>query len=184
MIEKVGDWNASAKVLSEAHDRLYEAIRRGLHQTGQRMRTAIVKGIRDQAPGGKTFAPITALTASRKGSSKALIHHGDLMNAITYRVDEGKLQVFVGILRNTRGRNKETGAPYMVDIADVHEFGRVIEVTPKMRRFFLREFGIALKPTTTHIYIPARPFLRPVFEAEKGNVLKEFHRLVMGVFKR
>lgn len=182
-IEKVGDWTKAARILSQMHSEYMKALRRGLHRTGNMVRTAVVKGIRDQAPGGQKFVPITALTARRKGSSKALIEHGDLMNSITYKVEEGKLAVFIGILRATRGKHKDTGAPYMVDIADVHEFGRIIKVTPKMRAYFRGAFGINLASTTTHIIIPARPFLRPTMEAEKDKVVKEFQRQVQAVIR-
>jgi hypothetical protein len=46
----------------------------------------------------------------------------------------------------------------------VHEFGVDIKVTSKMRGFFLYAFGVALKPSTRKIHIPARPFMAQSFE--------------------
>lgn len=86
--------------------------------------------------------------------------------------DKRRNAVFVGVLRTARDRD---GQPLM-NIAVAHEYGTApftIEVTPAMRRFFLRLFMITggrirpLSASTTmilHPGIPARPFVRPIFE--------------------
>lgn len=45
-------------------------------------------------------------------------------------------------------------------LAAVHEYGCDIEVTDKMRGYFVKAFGINLRKETTHIRIPERSFLR------------------------
>jgi hypothetical protein len=57
-------------------------------------------------------------------------------------------------------------------IAGANEFGADIPVTPKMRAFFRGAFKINLKKTTTHIKIPARPFIRQTFD-KRLEELKE-----------
>lgn len=52
-------------------------------------------------------------------------------------------------------------------LARVHEYGVDIEVTDKMRRFFVAKFGVGLKASTKFIRIPERSFLRA------GSVLAE-----------
>ena len=52
-----------------------------------------------------------------------------------------------------------------------------------MRRFFLARWCIRLKGTTTHIVIPARPFLRPTFRKYVPEVAKMFRQLVSRVLK-
>ncbi|MCA9561164.1 MAG: hypothetical protein KC583_21595, partial [Myxococcales bacterium] len=76
---------------------------------------------------------------------------------------------FVGVLRSARGSDGQT----LVNVAQVQEFGKtvVVQLTPKARRFLmmvLREAGI--EPSAgggkgiAVVRIPARPFLRPVFD--------------------
>lgn len=177
-MKKVGDWDAALKHMEGMADRFEQAMQTGLKQVGQHVRGEIVKGITQQAPGGQPFAPLSALTIERKGSSKALIDNGDLVGSITYElVDDDK--VFVGLLRTAKGK----GGQPLVNIGRVHEEGCLIPVTQKMRGWFLYNFGVKLRPETTHIRIPARPFLKPVLEAEADNVAKIFQDKVSGVFK-
>lgn len=42
----------------------------------------------------------------------------------------------------------------------IHEFGGMINVTDKMRRY-LHSIGIHLRSSTTKIHLPPRPFMRP-----------------------
>lgn len=55
-------------------------------------------------------------------------------------------------------------------LAAIHEYGCKIEVTPKMRKY-LAATGLHLKPTTTHITIPERAFLRNGFDENKDEVI-------------
>lgn len=56
-------------------------------------------------------------------------------------------------------------------LAHIHEFGCVIQVTPKMRAY-LHRTGLHLKPTTTVITIPERSFLRGGYDAKKDEVMQ------------
>lgn len=171
-VRKVGDWRMAASILKAAPARFERAVDVALHQEAQLFRKEVVKGIRDGAPGGKTFLPLSPTTLAikkvvhKRRSPKALIMHGDLWRSIT--VTKGTGGYFVGVLRSARGNDGQS----LVNIAAVHEFGSkpiTITMTPKMRRFLamvFRKAGLpkpsgSAKPTIV-IRVPARPFLGPV----------------------
>ncbi|MCP4678647.1 MAG: hypothetical protein GY854_24665 [Deltaproteobacteria bacterium] len=132
----------------------------------------MIRGITKQAPGGESFTPLSEVTlAIRKlrgfAGTKALIHRGDLRNAINVviRGDEA----FIGVPRKARkGKSK------MIDVARVHEFGAGPFIVPKTRKMLqflfvaLKKAGIkpqgnGSKSGVFVMDIPARPFIRPVF---------------------
>ncbi|HHV62119.1 MAG TPA: hypothetical protein GXX51_05715 [Firmicutes bacterium] len=178
MIHKYGDWDKAIRIFTGLDLKYRQAIKRALNRVGVYVRDKIKRGIRDQAPGGREFSPLSELTIRRKGSSKALIETGDFIGAVTFKVVGGDA-VFVGLLRSARGKDGQS----LVNIGEVHEFGCVIPVTPKMRGFFRGVFGVNLKPSTTAIRIPPRPYLRPVLEAEADNVIRIFQEELAKLFK-
>jgi phage gpG-like protein len=177
-VKKVGAWSRVGKLLASAPKRMREAVDKALMQEAQLFRTKIVEGIREQAPGGKAFAPLAPTTLAIRRfrgfkGTKALLVQGDLRNSITV-VKEGD-RVFVGVLRSAKGRAGQR----LVDVAAVHEFGSrpiVVKLTPKARAFLhaaFRRAGLDSpgKPSTgiAIIRVPARPFLGPVFEKWGGD---------------
>lgn len=56
-------------------------------------------------------------------------------------------------------------------LAAIHEYGCDILVTEKMRNY-LHARGLHLKPTTTHIHIPERSYLRAGFDKNHEKILK------------
>ncbi len=186
-VSKVGAWSKVGKLLASAPQRMRAAIDKALLQEAQFFRTKIVEGIREQAPGGKAFAPLSPTTLAIRRfrgfkGTKALLVQGDLRNSITV-VKEGD-RVFVGVLRSAKGR---AGQP-LVNVAAVHEFGSppiVVKLTPKARAFLhaaFRRAGLdsprADQPSTgiAIIKVQARPFLGPVFEkyADPDQVSRRF----------
>lgn len=186
-VTKIGDWTRVGQLLAKAPARIQAAVDKAMLQEGQFLRTKIVEGLREQAPGGRAFAPLAPTTlAIRKfrgfKGTKALLVHGDLRNAITV-VREGD-RVLVGVLRTARGR---AGQP-LVDIARLQEEGSgpiVVKLTAKARAFLHAAFrhaglssprggspsiGIAI------IRIPPRPFLAPVFAkyAQRDDISRRF----------
>lgn len=170
-----GDWEKAKKVLSTVQDRWEHASRRALMQEAHFLRGKIVEGMREQAPGGKAFEPLSPLSiAMRKAvgfkGTKALINRGDMRNAVVV-VAKGE-GAFVGILRTAKGRD---GKP-LVNVAEANEYGRgpfIVPITPKSRRFYhaaMAKAGFTPIPTghpgavIAIVRIPARPFFRPVFE--------------------
>jgi hypothetical protein len=59
----------------------------------------------------------------------------------------------------------------LAELATIQEFGTVINVTPKMRKF-LSSTGLNLKPSTTQIVIPSRAYMRQTFD-EQLSVLEK-----------
>ena len=80
------------------------------------------------------------------------------MQANVQRLDGKK--VSVGVL----GGGEQTW------LASINEYGCIIKVTDKMRKY-LAATGLHLKATTTHITIPERAFLRNGYDESKDEVI-------------
>jgi phage gpG-like protein len=186
-VTKVGDWTRVGQLLARGAKRVQVAVDKAVLQEAQFLRTKIVEGLREQAPGGRPFTPLAPTTlAIRKfrgfGGTKALLVHGDLRNSITVTRDGDR--VLVGVLRTARNRAGQS----LVDIGALNEHGSrpiVMRLTPKARAFLhaaFRKAGLdspgAGQPSTglAIVQIPPRPFLAPVFEkyAEPSQVSRRF----------
>ena len=169
-IKKIGTWAKVGRLLATAPRRMQAAFDKALWQEGQFIRTKIVEGIREQAPGGRAFAPIAPTTLAIRQfrgfhGTKALIVQADLRNSITVVRDGDR--VLVGVLRTARNRAGKS----LVDIAALQEYGSrpiVIHLTPKARAFLHAAFRHAGLDASSSgqpsvgiavIQIPARPFL-------------------------
>jgi len=196
-LKKIGPWSQAGKLLAAAPKRMQAAFDKALLQEAQFLRTKIVEGIREQAPGGRAFTPLAPTTLAIRQfrgfhGTKALLVHGDLRNSITVTKDGD--QVFVGVLRTARNRAGQS----LVDIAALHEHGSrpiVVRLTPKARAFLhaaFRHAGLgrpSLGPPSTGIaviQIPARPFLAPVFEkyAQPEQISRRFIERVVAQLSR
>ena len=89
------------------------------------LRDQMKRTIRKGHPG---WPRLSKLTIERKGSSKPLIDHGDLMNSVAAVLIPGGKN-FVGVPRSA----KTGDGVGMVDIAAVHEFGA--EISAKRGKF-------------------------------------------------
>jgi phage gpG-like protein len=118
----------------------------------------IQRGIRNQAPGGQAFAKLADSTIERKGSSKALIDTGFLINSITQKIMADK--AFVGLLRGTVNKDGES----MVNIGAVMEYGATIN-----------------HPNGATILIPARPFLHPVMQKYRKEIEQNYRTALKGI---
>lgn len=176
----IGPWGATLKTLADFPKNVANAKRRALLQEAQFFRTKIVEGLRDQAPGGKAFKPLSEKTiALRKflgfKGTKALVRRADLRNSIAvHELHDAGDSVFVGVLRTAR--NAQGSA--LVDVARLNEEGSkpiVIKITPKMAALLAAAFrklggaGNRMGPQKKStgiiiVQIPARPFMGPVFE--------------------
>lgn len=194
-------WTEAARILGISRARIDRAIDRSINQEARFLQRKIKEGLRQQAPGGQRFRPLSPLTIAvrrfqRFGGTKALIVRGDLRNSIKV-VKAGSGRYFIGVLRQARGRNGQS----LFNVAQVHEFGSrpiVLQVTKKMRGFLAKAFTEAFGSITpggggfsTGIIvtrIPARPFIRPVFERFarpddiKDRFTARFTRLLGGDF--
>lgn len=175
---------AVAQMLDRIGRQAPSILRRVILQEAADLRGQIVRGIRDQAPGGQKLAALAQSTIDMKrGKSKALINYGDLIRSVNV-TEVGDLRsggaAFVGVHRNAKpygkrgaARSRAIGKP-LVNIAAIHEFGTApfqIPVTPRLRRFWFAMFkkGIFKAPlkrsrtVINHPGIKARPFIRPTF---------------------
>ena len=112
--------------------------------------------------------PLHPATIKNKGSSKQLQDTGELLSQIAFftPLDNHDI-VEVGIF-GSRAK-----------VAKWHEFGKDIDVTPKMRAY-LHHIGIHLNPNTDKIHIPERSFLRTALAENEKKVKK----IVKGEMKK
>lgn len=176
-VTKTGDWASAGRLLQTMPAKLKTTVSIAFRQEAELLRRQIVQGITNQAPGDKSFKDLSILTLAARRlknfkGTKALLRRGDLRNAIATIV-RGE-EAFIGVPRKTRDKE---GKP-VIDIAELNEFGSnpiVIPITPKMRKYLavlFREAGEIYgsageggsNANVVVTRIPARPFLRPVFE--------------------
>ena len=160
-----GDWDELIRVLS--NNPVKQAVDKARRRIGIRGASMVQKGIVSGAPGGKEFRALREFTIKQREerngtrTTDPLKDSGDLIGSISYKLT-GAADVFIGVKRGARRKGNED----IADIAAVHEFGRIIAVTPKMR-VYLASQGFGLKQSTTYIFIPPRSFLRPVLESQE-----------------
>ena len=179
----VGDWPLAMQITTNMEPAFQKAAKKAVLKEAHFLRTKMVRGIRQGAPGGKRFLPLAASTLAvrrfkGRGGKKPLIVSGALRNSI--RVKKEGDSVFVGVLRSAAGNR--------ANIAEIQEFGSrpiVIPMTPKARRFLMkifRESNLIRNPSTSSsgstgqprasggglsiaiVRIPPRPFVRPVVD--------------------
>jgi hypothetical protein len=193
-VTKIGPWSKVGKLLEAAPRQMQAAFGKALLQEAQFLRTKIVEGIREQAPGGRALAPLAPTTLAIRQfrgfrGTKALLVQADLRNSITVVKDGDR--ILVGVLRTARNRAGRS----LVDIAALNEFGSrpiVVRLTPKARAFLHAAFrhagldgpssglpgtGIAI------IQMPPRPFVAPVFGkyAQPDQVSRRFLERVAAI---
>jgi phage gpG-like protein len=158
-VKRTGDWaKARAALGNSLGPRMAAALRAATVKNALLLVREIQRGIKSQAPGGVPFAKLAESTIDRKGSSKALIDTGFLVNAITQKIMADK--AFVGLLRGTVNPKGED----VVNIGAVMEYGATIH-----------------HPNGATIIIPARPFLHPVMEQYREEVLENYRQALRSV---
>jgi phage gpG-like protein len=160
-IRRFGDWEKAKALLTNGfNQRLARAIRQATIKNAVLLVREIKRGIRDQAPGGKEFAPLAQVTIDRKGSSKALIDTGFLINSITQKIlSDG---AFVGLLKTSVYKDGESVA----NIGAIMEHGATIN-----------------HPSGAVIVIPPRPFLHPTMEQYRDQVIENYREALLSVLK-
>ena len=144
-----GDWDKLMGVMGRFDEKLKKNAREALSRAGAELAGRVQERILD----GKDMKPLHGFTIEQKGSSKPLIDDGDLLGSVGFSfMDE--FSVIVGVNRKAKDGT---------DVAALHEReeGTRVPVTPKMRAF-LHAKGFHLKPETRELFIPGRPFLKPV----------------------
>lgn len=158
---RFGDWDRARRLLTNGfNQRLALAIRKATIKNALLLVREIQRGIRSQAPGGKQFAPLAQVTIERKGSSKALIDTGFLVNSITQEImSDG---AFVGLLRTSISKDGESVA----NIGAIMEYGATIN-----------------HPSGAVIVIPPRPFLHPTMLKYRDDVIENYRHAIASVLR-
>jgi phage gpG-like protein len=155
-VKKFGDWDKiKGRLCNNPGALLAKAIRQATIQNALFLAREIKRGIITQAPGGVPFEALADSTIERKGSSKALIDTGFLLNSITQRILADS--AFVGLLRGTVNAKGED----MVNIGAIMEYGATIDM-----------------PNGTTIVIPPRPFLHPTMEKYRKQVIDNYEKRI------
>jgi len=160
--ELFGDWGKLRNLGQNLEKRLQAELRKATLKSALLLVREIKEGIKSQAPGGVAFAPLAESTVAHKGSSKALIDTGFLVNAITQKIMKGGTQAFVGLLRTAMGPKGQNAA----NIGAIMEFGATIK----------------MKNGAT-VVIPARPFLHPVMEKHRKTIQGYYNDALKAVFR-
>ncbi len=155
-VKRTGDWDkVRARLNAGMGPRLAKALRQATIRNALFLVREIQRGIRFQSPGGRPFAKLVESTIERKGSSKALIDTGFLNNGITQKIMADK--AFVGLLRGTVSKDGDD----MVNIGAVMEYGATIK-----------------HPNGATIIIPPRPFLHPVMEKYRNQIIGNYRQAI------
>ena len=173
-----GDWADLEKALSPLYKHKAE-IHRGMVVIGAYVRNEIKKRIKDRKYTANHPFTIREKTTRAGRGDQPLVDTGQLNKSITYKVEDwglGDVAVFVGIRKETKNKDGED----MVKLGAILHDGVTIEVTPKMRAY-LHSRGFHLKPTTTHLVIPPRPFVNDVVYSPK--VQAEVRKLYLNMVR-
>ena len=158
-VRRFGQWSKAKQVLgTNLGSRLAQALRQATVKNAMLLVREIKKGIVSQAPGDQPFAQLAESTIRRKGSSKALIDTGFLLASVTQLILGDR--AFVGLLRGTRNKDGDE----MVNVGAIMEYGATIN-----------------HPNGAVIVIPARPFLHPVMEKYRDQVVKNYREAIRSV---
>ena len=161
-VERIGDWRRASQLILAGGGlaRKIEVALLVAHRKNALFLVAeIKKGIRSQSPGGKPFARLADSTIKKKkGSTKALIDDGFLINSVTHLL-KGDV-AFVGLLKTATNRDGDS----LANIGAIMEFGATINM-----------------PNGGIIIIPPRPFIHPVMQFYRVKVKKNYIEAVRSV---
>lgn len=141
-------------------------IDRAIQSTGRMMKQEIQAGIESGAPGGQpyqAFSGLPKLTRQRKGkfvrvrrsSRKPL---GRLKQAVRYKMYKDSHRVIIGWISKSAE-----------ELGTIHETGKTVAITPKMRRLFFAA-GIGLSKGKNTISIPRRPTIEPEYQENAPKI--------------
>lgn len=175
-VKLTGPWKKMEALLKNAGPSVEAEVRRATQFNALKVQKAIRNAIRNG-----NYQRNAKFTVLIKGSTKPLADTGELFKAITHTMISNT-RAEVGVLRTS---------PHANTVVAVHE-GAILPVTPAMRGLFAELANYsdgslpysmlssraseivdrsktigkfkALKPTTTRIRIPGRPFIRDVIE--------------------
>jgi phage gpG-like protein len=159
-VEKFGDWKRVERLLTgNLASRFQVAVYKATVKNALLLVREIKRGIKNQAPGDQPFVRLAESTIRKKGSSKALIDTGFLVNSITQKIMGDK--AFIGLLRTVRNKSGDE----IANIGAIMEFGATIN-----------------HPNGGVIIIPPRPFMHPVMKKYRSTVIANYRDAIASVF--
>ncbi len=160
-VERFGDWKKVEKLLTgNLAARFQIAVYKATVKNALLLVKERKKGIKSQAPGGQAFVRLAESTIRKKGSSKALIDTGFLINSITQKILGDK--AFIGLLRTATNRSGDE----IANIGAIMEYGATIN-----------------HPNGGVIIIPPRPFIHPVMAKYRDQVQKNYQEAIHSVLR-
>lgn len=173
-VKKVGQWDKLRKVLPQVDEDYKKAQTQAVEKEALLFAKKVDEAFKTSGgSNGKKWAPNSRSTIAIKGSAKPLINSGDLRSSITVK-NVGADKFFAGVPNNVRSKN----GGQMVNIGEVHEFGKVIvmRITKKQHAFVMANLaklgggrrgggGSFRVGGTLVIKIPQRSFLGATMEA-------------------
>ena len=185
-VRKTGDWAKVRAVLQRGAAKMKGAIRGSVREEGTLLRKTVVRGLEEQALGGKALAPLSPLTlaarelAGHRGD-KALVAGRALVRSIR-SIARGDV-VFVGVPKGARADDGTS----LAEVARTQELGAgplVVPMTPAMRRFLFAMFARAGRTDRSRgsgkgvvvIHVPPRPFLEPAARVHLRDSAKRVRR--------
>ncbi len=159
-----GKWAKTRRSLDKAAHTSRNALRQTLLREAAKLSSDMKENIVQGGNlTGQSFTPNAAKTVAKKKSSKPLIDHGDLLNAIgSHKL--GSEKVLVGIPGDKQTKKKKVSA-LIAAYARLNEYGGV-QTTGK-----------------TSVWIPPRPFVRTVYEHTRKTRHKEWEKALEAVFQ-
>lgn len=100
-----------------------------------------------------------------------------LVGAVRYRVDRNDMYAHIGFI------NDDTKGYRVQRIISHAARGFRTSVTPRMRRFAFG-LGFPLRKDTTELVAPKRPLMKPIFEKESGNVVRNLSMRIVNNITR
>ena len=110
-----GDWSKARKRLKSMNRNMEINMGKATKHNAITLRDEIKRTIRDTHP---DWAELKETTIQRKGSSRPLIDHGDLLNSIKEKIISS-FSFFVGVVKGSKGSQGQD----LVNVAMVHEYG-------------------------------------------------------------
>lgn len=108
--------------------------------------------------GGQGWPPLRPITQAGKDSLKTPLYGMGKMVRFKYGKSKGMQQVVIGFLTTKLAR-----------LARIHEHGKRVPVTPELRARFARR-GFPLRGTTTHLQVPKRPMIEPLWRRHRATM--------------
>lgn len=192
--------NETTKMLMELPGIFQRARRSALSSVGWWVSQELRNQIEYGGSGWQKLHPLTLrLRKFRSAPASPLFFLGRF---VRYLIDKEATVAEIGLGKSRKGEPGQTGEPWLMGALRRHEEGATIPVTKRTRMAWLstkikggkwKKQGrsgavtggyFVLKPETTHITIPRRPVIGPVFRKIQGDAVKRFEAQFLAALER